>query len=134
MYRIWDTQTRKWINDGIYMSPSVFGDLYILKKTIFGNKLVPISDENYVIHKEVNLCDKNGKMVYEGDYIKAQVSEDREVLGLIVYANELSAYIILCDESEEWFSLGSEVCEHIEVVGNVFDGKKEERLNDNEAL
>jgi hypothetical protein len=59
-----------------------------------------------------------------GDYVKAQVAEDREATGLVTYAQELSSYVILCFDTEEYFTLGTEVCEFIEVVGNVFDDVK----------
>ena len=51
-------------------------------------------------------------------------SEDRIEIGLVTYAHELSAYIILCDASNTFYTLGSETTEFIEVIGNVFDGYK----------
>lgn len=126
MYRVYDTKQKKWIKENIYLSPSPHSDLYIVKKSLFGRaKLMLVSDEDYVIHKNIDLCDKNGVLIYEGDYLEARVSEDRIVRGLVTYAHEFSSYVILCFDSEEYFTLGTEVCNLIEVVGNVFDSLEE---------
>lgn len=122
MFRVFDTEKNQWIRDNIYLNPD--GDLFLIKKSIFGRTKKPIllDSDRYVWHQDIELYDKNNNMVYIGDYIKAQVEENRSVIGLVVYAHEMSAYIILCDETNEFFTLGSNVCEHIEKIGNVFDG------------
>lgn len=126
MYRVYSKNEKKWIKENIYLSPNPHSDLYIAKKSLFGRvELMLVSDEDYVIHKNIDLCDKNGFLIYEGDYLEARVSEDRIVRGLVTYAHELSSYIILCFDSEEYFTLGTEVCDLIEVVGNVFDSLEE---------
>lgn len=133
MYRVYNIEKKKWVKDNIFLAQNE--DIYILKKSFFGrNKLVPVSDENYVIHRDIELYDKNDALVYEGDYIKAQVAEDKIVTGLVTHAYELSSYIILCLGSGEYYNLGSEVCEYIEVIGNVFDGYDEGLENGNESL
>lgn len=130
MHRIYNIKTKKWETDNIFIAPN--DDLYTMKRTIFCKKeLIPISDEDYVIHRDIELFDKNVKLVYEGDYIRARVSDDKTVIGLVTYAHELSSYVILCFGSDEYFTLGSEICEYIEVIGNVFDGYDEEEQDDN---
>ena len=117
-YRVYDIEKEKWIHNYVYMSPE--GVPFIVKRSIFGwtKKFAPSS---YICHKAIDLYDKNGDMVYEGDYIKAQLDKDRTAIGLVAYAHEMSAYIILCDD-DIFYTLGSEVAEHIEIIGNVFDG------------
>ena len=133
MYRVYNIEKKKWIKDNIFLAPN--GDLYVLKKSLFGRqKIVPISDEDYVIHKDIELYDKNGDVIYESDYVKASVAEDRTVIGLVTYAYELAAYIILCMGSGEYFTLGQDVCEFIKVIGNVFDGYDEEEQNGQQSL
>lgn len=133
MFRVYDKQNKKWIKNNVYISTD--GDLYILKNSIFsGTKLELLSEGMYVYHESINLYDKEDVLVYEGDYIKAKVSKDKTVIGLVAYAHELSAYVILCINSDEFYTLGSEVCEFIKVVGNVFDGLNEEEQDVNEAL
>ncbi len=130
MFRVYDNEKKCWVNENIYMSTN--GDLFILKnnnKIIFNaDKLTLLQDNGrYICHKDINLYDKDSLLVYEGDYLRAKVSEDRTVIGLVVYAHELSAYVILCVDSDEFYTLGSEVCDLIEVIGNVFDGYEEEQ-------
>ena len=133
-YRVYDTKEKKWIWNKVYLTPS--GELYIINQSVLGWTKMPLalSQERYVYHKAIDLWDKNQNQVFEGDYIQAQVEEDRAVIGLVVFAPELSAYIILCRDSDEFYTLGKEVCDLIEVVGNVFDGCDEVNQNDEQAL
>lgn len=121
-YRVYDNEQKKWLKDNIYLTPD--GELFLIKKSLFGMVKVPLalSQDRYIYHKAIELYDKNKKQVYEGDYIKAQVGEDKSVIGLVTFATELSSYVILCVDSDEFYTLGSEVTEYIEEIGNVFDG------------
>lgn len=134
MYRVYDIEHNKWIEDNVYMSPD--GELYKIKQSIFGWTKVPLmlSQDKYIYHKGIDLCDKNGKEIHEGDYIKAQIAEDRTVIGVVTFATEISGYIILCDETSEFFTLGTEVCQYIQIIGNVFDGYDEVEQNGQQAL
>lgn len=134
VYRVYDNELKKWVKDNIYLNPN--GELFLIKQALFGIVKVPLalSQDRYIYHRAIDLLDKNQKQVFEGDYIQAQVSEDKSVVGLVVFAEELSAYVILCVDSEEFYTLGTEVCEHIEVIGNVFDGYKEEKKYGKQTL
>lgn len=123
-YRVYDNKEKKWIKDKVYLSPD--GELYKIKQGVLGLTKVPLAldSERYIYHRAIELYDKNKKQVYEGDYIKAQVGEDKSVIGLVTFATELSSYVILCVDSDEFYTLGSEVAEYIEKIGNVFDGYK----------
>lgn len=125
MFRVYDKEQRKWLKDNIYLSSD--DDLFLIKQSLFGMIKVPLAldIERYICHRDIGLYDKYNVLVYEGDYIKAQVDENKEVVGLVVYAYDLSSYIILCADSDEFYTLGSQVCEYIEVIGNVFDNYKE---------
>jgi hypothetical protein len=102
MYRVYSKKDKKWVTDKIYMSPN--GDLYILKNSIFSGAKLELLDEGmYVCHDDINLYDKNDVLVYEGDYIEAKVSEDKTVIGMVAYAHELSSYVILCVNSDEFY-------------------------------
>lgn len=127
MYRVYDKKKKKFIQDNIFLTPD--GDLVESKKSIFGNKLTFIDQNRFVYQKSIDLHDKNKKLIFVGDYIKAQVSEDRKIVGIVTFAEELSAYIILCFETDEFFTLGTDVCEFIEVIGNVFEESKESKRN-----
>ena len=123
-FRVRDTLKSCWITDDIYLNPK--GELFKIKQSLFGMVRVPLALDatRYIYHRAIDLWDKKNVQVYEGDYIKAQVSEDRSVVGLVAFAVELSAWVILCDDSDEFFTLGSETTEFIEVIGNVFDDYK----------
>lgn len=120
-YRVYDNEKKVWLKDNIYLNPD--GELFLIKKSIFGMVKVPLvlSPDRYIYHKSIDLWDKNQKQVHEGDYINAQVSEDKSVIGLVAFAAELSSYVILCVDSDEYYTLGSEITEYIEVIGNIFD-------------
>lgn len=122
-YRVYDKKKKRFITDNIFLTPE--GELVESKKSIFGNKMTFVDQNRYVYQKYIELNDKNDVPVFIGDYLKAQVAEDRTVRGMVTFAQELSSYIILCFDSEEYFTLGTEVCGLIEVVGNVFDEKKD---------
>ena len=119
-FRVYDKKKKRWVNDNVYLTPN--GDLLKSSQSAFGwTKLPPVSNGRYVYQKSIDLYDKNNTLIYMGDYVKAQVAEDRVITGLVTYAPELSAHIILCFDTDEYFTLGTEVCDFIEVVGNVFE-------------
>lgn len=121
-FRVYDNEQKKWIDKNIYLSPD--GELFKIKQSLFGMVKVPLAldSERYIYHNDINLYDKDGILIYEGDYILARVGEDKEEIGLVAYAHELSSYVILCVESNTFYTLGSNVSEEISVIGNVFDG------------
>lgn len=123
MYRVRDTKNNCWVADNVFLSPLPEDILYIVKKGIFGSVKLEVAPDTYVYQRYIEMTDKNLVPVFEGDILKAQVDEDKFVIGIVVYAEEFSSYIILCHETNEWFSLGTEASEHIEVIGNVFDNK-----------
>lgn len=133
-YRVFDTEEKVWVKGKVYLNP--YGELFIIKQSVFGWTKVPLtlSQDRYVYHRDIDLYDRNATLVYEGDYIRAKISDDKTVVGVVVYARELSAYVILCVDSDEFYTLGTEVCEYIEVIGNVFDGYEEEKQNGKPTL
>lgn len=122
-YRVYDKKKKKFVQDNIFLTPD--GELIESKKSLLGNKLTFVDQNRFVYQKYIELDDKNGTHVYIGDYLEARVSEDRTVRGMVTFAEELSAYIILCFDSDEYFTLGTEICQYIEVVGNVFKEPKQ---------
>ena len=133
-YRVYDNKEKKWIKDNVYLSPD--GELYKIKQGVLGLTKLPLAldGERYIYHYAIDLYDKHNKQVCEGDYILAQVTEDKSVVGLVAFAHELSSYVILCVDSDEFYTLGSETTEFIEIIGNVFDGYKEEKKDGKQTL
>lgn len=130
-YRVYDKKRKKFITDNVYLTPD--GELVESKKSVFGNKMTFVDQNRYVYQRYIGLADRDGNPVYIGDILEAQVADDRIVKGMVTFAPELSAYIILCFQSDEYFTLGGSVCDLITVVGNVFDdekkGKKDGKSN-----
>lgn len=121
-YRVWDKKKKKFVADNIFLTPD--GELVESKKFLFGNRMTFVDQNRYVYQKYIELNDKNGTPVYIGDFLEAKVADDRTVRGMVTFAEELSAYIILCFDTDEYYTLGTEVIQYIEVVGNVFNEKK----------
>lgn len=124
-YRVYDKKKKKFITDNIFLTPD--GELVESKKSLFGNKLTFVDQDRFVFQRDIELNDKNGTLIYMGDYVKAQVAEDKIITGLVTFSTELSSYVILCFETEEYFTLGESVREFIEVTGNVFDDLKKKK-------
>lgn len=130
-YRVYDKKKRKFVTDNVYLTPD--GELVESKRSLFGNKMTFVDGNRFVYQRYIGLEDKNEKPIYIGDMLEAQVAEDRIVKGIVTFAEELSAYIILCFDPDEYFTLGTDIIQYIEVVGNVFDdekkGKKDGKSN-----
>lgn len=121
-YRVYDKKRKIWVKNNIYLNPD--GELVESKKSLFGNKLTFVDQNRYVYQKYIELEDKNGTPIYIGDYIKAKVANDEIITGMVTYASELSSYIILCFNIDKFYTLGTDICDRIEVIGNVFEESK----------
>lgn len=119
MYRVYDKQEKTWVTDNIFLSPE--DELYEIKESFLGltKTKIPLDSERYVYQKDIGLFDKHNTLIYEGDFIQAHVKDDKVINGVVVFAPELSAYILLCDETSEYFVLGTDICEYIEIIGNI---------------
>lgn len=121
--RVYDTKEKRWVKEGIYLDLNN-GDLYMIKKSKFGKeKLELVSPERYIWHDDIGLTDKNKVLIHEGDIVEAHVAEDRYIIGMITYASELSAYIILSFNPNEYYILGDKISGEIKQIGNVIENK-----------
>ena len=120
MYRVYDNLEDEWVAKDVYLAPN--GNLVMIKQVMGLFKSPIVLDSNrFIYHRSIGLQDVNGIEVFEGDYIQAKIDEDKSVIGLVVFAEELAAYIVLVEETNEFYTLGSDVADLIEIVGNVFD-------------
>lgn len=123
-YRVYDKKKKKFIIDEVYLKPN--GELLKSDKSFLGwTKPTFVSENRYVYQKSTGLFDMNNTEVFIGDYLRVKVADDREVIGLVSFADELSSYIILCFETDEYFTLGQSISRFIKVIGNVFNEPKE---------
>lgn len=117
MYRVYDNKEKRWVREGIYLSPN--NDLSTSKKALFGiEKLSLVSDHRYVYHKDIGLPDKNNHLIFEGDICR---SEKLNIVGLISYIESNASYCFLDYDNSMWYPLGTEVCKELEIIGNIFD-------------
>lgn len=121
-FRVYDKKKRRFVQDNIFLTTD--GELVESKKSLFGNKMTFVDQNRFVFQKAIELSDKNNTPIYVGDYLKANVSENEEIRGLVTYSEQLSSYVILNFETDKYYTLGESVTEFIEVDGNVFDDKK----------
>lgn len=121
-YRVFDKKKKKFVTDNIFLTPD--GELVESKKSLFGNKLSFVSQDRYVYQKSIELYDKNNQLIHVGDYLEAEVADDKLVAGLVTYAEDLASYVILCFSTDEYYVLSSQVCDRIKIIGNVFDDLK----------
>ena len=122
MFRVYDKKRKKFITEDVLMNQN--GDLYLVGQKLLGKKMTLLHQDRYVFQQAINLNDKDNNPIYIGDYLEAKVAEDRTVRGMVTFAPELSSYIILCFDDEEYFTLGESVCDLISIIGNVFDDLK----------
>ena len=126
-FRVYDKKKKKFIENGILLTPE--GELVESKKSFFGNKLSFVDQDRYVYQKYIELDDKDGTPMYIGDYVKAEINEDETVLCMVTFSSQVSAFIIIRLDKDEWFPLGESLCSRVKVVGNVFDDLKKGKKN-----
>lgn len=119
MYRVYDNKEKRWVKEGIYLSPN--NDLSISKKALFGiKKMSLVSDNRYTWHRDIELRDKNNKLIFEGDICSCK---DGVFTGVVSYVREHAAYYLLDDENLTYYPLGDEYMDKVEVIGNVLENQ-----------
>lgn len=116
MYRVYDNQEKSWVKDKIYLSPN--DDLYIVKKTLLGEKLELVSDRRYTKHCSIGLRDGNNVEIYEGDICHI---ESLNATGVVTYITEHASYYLLDNKHYKYYPLNEARCRQLRVIGNVFD-------------
>ncbi len=123
MYRVFDLENKEWCTNTVAVLS--YGGIFGIVHKAFGlTQLKPLSTTRFVTHKSIDLLDKNNQMIFEGDILQAE----RDITGVVSYAPELASFVLLNYTTSEYYLLGTEICQHLTIVGNVFDN--EELLND----
>ena len=121
-FRVYDKKKKRFVTDNIFLTPD--GELVESKKSAFGNKMTFVDENRFVYQRYIGLADRENNPIYIGDVLEARVADDEIVTGIVSFAQELSSYVIFCDCNEKWYTLGTEICDRIRVVGNIFDDEK----------
>lgn len=125
-YRIWDEKTKKYDNNpyrDYCLLPD--GDLLILDNTFYesGPVFRPIKDDSrYVMEWCSGQEDKNGKLIYEGDYVRVKYG-DQYLSYVVRYDAQLSGLYYDGGDQESSESFDVFYYEEKEVVGNIHDGE-----------
>ena len=116
-YRVFDIKNKVQINNVAVTDPR--GDIFIAKQGLFNRfKLQLLSDRKYVVHRCVEIQDKHGKDVYEGDIC---VAKDGAFTGVVTYVPEHASFYLLCDRDSTFYPLGFEYQKLLEIIGNVIE-------------
>ena len=123
MYRLYDHKEKQWVKDDFYVS--FFGDVYISKKTLFGNdKMSMASETRYTLHQDIGAYDVNGHLIFEGDICRN--CNNHDIVGVISYYPEQAAYLFFETKYDAKYSMSAFMIDEssrpeMEIIGNVFD-------------
>ena len=119
MYRVYNHEKKEWVRNDVYLSPN--NDLYVAKKNLFGKeKLGLVSDKKFTWHKDIGLTDMHDVVIFEGDICK---NEEKDIMGVVTYIPSHASYYLLDDRTLKYYPLTEEVCNELEIVGNVIENQ-----------
>lgn len=127
MFRLYDHKEKSWVRDDFYVS--FFGDVYLSKKTLFGNDKMSLASENrYTLHQDIGAYDVNGKLIFEGDICRN--CHDHDIVGLVSYYPEQAAFLLFEPKYDAKYRMNAVMIDtnsrsEMEIVGNVFDNADE---------
>jgi hypothetical protein len=104
-FRVWDLLHKQWVNNCVIQDDG----------TIFNtNSMMP--ESNCVVQFWTGFKDKNGKEIYEGDFL----SVEDEIFLIVEWSKELGRFQERNPESGEKYEILSVYKDEYVVIGNIF--------------
>lgn len=127
--RVYDVKNNCWHHGEFCLYAN--GDLMEIKKRPFGfEKLELLSDERYMYHKDIGLCDSKGNLIFDGDICEMNLPANPDdpdstwyerYYFVVGYNYENAAYYLVNIEDSSCCRFNKEVIQYITVISNVFD-------------
>lgn len=113
-YRVWDHKKKQFVFNG-----SELGD--ILEEIYDLEFLEYVLRNRFIWQQHIELNDKDGKNIYEGDVVEFSYTPDNKFIGEIKWLDDRAAYGIICGNAFETMEEMMDYMTNVKIVGNVFE-------------
>jgi uncharacterized phage protein (TIGR01671 family) len=110
--RVWSKDAEKYFYD----PANVYGTLQNSKYDEWANDY-----KDMVWQQCVDLKDKNGKDIYEGDRVKFGYTENHDFFGEVVWFDDRASFGVVTGNAFKTFEDLMDYMQYFEVVGNIFE-------------
>ena len=112
-FRVWDNVDKKYIKTGVIKQEG-----YLAKPTMANDfDLSPIDDGRYFVEQCTGLKDKNGDLIYEGDFV--DVLPEIDTTAVIEWSDDLARFTIIyeniCCDFDNYYGYD------LEIIGNIHE-------------
>ena len=122
-FRIWDRVNECWLTEKDKVFVNSNGEL--IKVGAFG-RIKTLNKQRYIVHKDVDVTDKNENYIYEGDFVDVDMVLTGKYKGkhiktvcTIAYVPDALTFALLDVSTEKVYPFRNNMV--LEVIGNVFD-------------